>query len=427
MTIHRIIVVLLLALVGAGCATSGGRDPAKPARTEPKTKTGKEPAIRVLVLTTNGSATVATAGNYSVTDVAGTVIASGRGAVTVQRSGNGLLVRSDASGSSQKVAGDAVIEAASGAPLSVGGVWYAGRMRAHLNETGGLDLINVVALETYLEGVVPHEIGEPGPEGYAAVQAQAVAARTYALSRMGMYALTRAFDVEAGVMDQVYKGTEKQSRLASAAVRDTRGMVLRFGGALCETYYSATCGGHTSDIRHVWPDRPSAPYLYGSRDADAGGAGGSYCAAARNFRWRYSFTGRNLGDTVRKTLPTVLAADPARVGDLVNVRVLERSPSGRVRRIEIVTSRDNFVAEGDRIRRVFMLDVARGRILPSTLFDVETRMDGERVGWVSFVGGGNGHGVGLCQNGAIGMAKRGFSYPMILDHYYPGATAAAGY
>jgi stage II sporulation protein D len=317
-----------------------------------------------------------------------------------------------------------VVEAP-GAALSVGGVWYSGRVLVRAGDAGGVEIINLVPLETYLEGVVPHEIGEPGPDAYAAVEAQAIAARTYALSRMAMNR-NQPWDVEAGVMDQVYRGREKQSRLASSAVRDTRGLVLSFRGALCDAYYSATCGGHTSDIRHVWPDRPDADYLHGRLDR-SGDAVGSFCAEARNFRWRYSFTGRSLGATLRQTLPLVLGVSASSVGDLVDVRVAERSPSGRVRRFEITTSTDTFVVEGDKIRRVLMLDVSRGRILPSTLFDVEKRMSGDRVANVSIVGGGNGHGVGMCQNGALAMARRGFSFSMILQHYYPGSELRAGY
>jgi stage II sporulation protein D len=361
-----------------------------------------------------------------VTGAGGSVLISNDrgGTISLRRASRALQIRLDATGQSASSEGDVVIDAGA-MPLSVGGVWYSGPIRVRANETGGLDLVNLVPLEAYLEGVVPHEIGEPGPEAYAAVEAQAVAARTYALSRMGVNR-DKPWDVEAGVMDQVYRGREKQSRLSSSAVRDTRGLVLSYRGNLCDAYYSATCGGHTSDIRHAWPDRPDADYLHGRLDR-AGGAAGSFCAEARNFRWRYSFTGRALGNTVRQTIPLVLGVPASSVGDLVDVRILERSLSGRVRRLEVITSSNTFVVEGDRIRRVLMLDLARGRILPSTLFALEKKMVGDRVANVSIVGGGNGHGVGMCQNGALAMARRGYSYSMILQHYYPGSELRSGY
>jgi len=417
--LHCIMASAALAIVTA-CATTRETG-------SPSAKAGPEPVIRVLVLSTGAAATIATTGAYRAVGEDGSILlASNRGGtVAIERSGRTLQIRTGGGEQNAETGGAITIEPTGDAALSAGGVWYPGRIRVALNANGNLDLVNLVPLEVYLEGVVPHEIGEPGADGYAAVQAQAVAARTYALSRMTLNR-DEPFDVEAGVADQVYRGREKQSRLASAAVRDTRGVALRFNGRLCDTYYSATCGGHTSDIRQVWPDRPSAPYLLGCLDR-ADGEGASFCAAARNFRWRYSFTGLALGRTIRQTIPSVLGVPASSVGDLVDVRVMGRSASGRVSRLEIETSHGTFTVEGDKIRRVVMLDVANGRILPSTLFDLEKHMTEGRVGWVSFVGGGNGHGVGMCQNGAIGMAKRGFSYAMILEHYYPGAEPRAGY
>jgi stage II sporulation protein D len=401
-----------------GCA---GPRPGGPSHPAP----GGEPTIRVLVLSTTAQATVAATGGFRVKSLGATLLTSERGGtVTVQHSGDGIQVRLDASGHSATSNGDVVIEAST-AGASVGGVWYSGVIRAHATPGGELQLINDLPMETYLEGVVPHEIGEPGADAYAALQAQAVAARTYALSRLLMNR-SQAFDVEAGVADQVYKGRERQSRLASSAIRDTRGRVVRYNGQLCETYYSATCGGHTSDIRTVWPDRRAWPYLYGSLDRpDNGGA--SFCSAAKNFRWRYTFTGRQLGRIVRQTLPAATGVPPASVGDLVDVRIDGRTASGRVRRLNIVTSTGTFAVEADRIRRVIMLDVQKGRILPSTLFDVEVVASGGRAGRVSFIGGGNGHGVGMCQHGAIGMARQGYTYHMILGHYYPGSAVEAAW
>ncbi|HXV13580.1 MAG TPA: SpoIID/LytB domain-containing protein [Candidatus Krumholzibacteria bacterium] len=388
-------------------------------------QTRVEPTIRVLVFSTSGSATVATTAGFRVLAGGALKFESDRGGtVSVYRDGRTLTVRHDATSQSASNETEVTIEPVE-KPLSVGGVWYPGSIRALPREDGGVDLVSLVPLETYLEGVVPHEIGEPGPDAYAAVQAQAIAARTYAMSRMKLNR-DKPYDVEAGVMDQVYRGNEKRGRMTSSAVYDTRGLVLMHDGDLCDAYYSATCGGHTSDIRKIWPDRPSAPYLHGRRDRGEEG-GESFCAAARNFRWRYSFSGRALGDTVRRTLPMVAGVDESEVGELVDVRVRRRSASGRVQELEIVTSTRSFVVENDKIRRVVMLDVGKGRILPSTLFDVETTMNGARVGIVSFAGGGNGHGVGMCQNGALGMARKGYSYSMILQHYYPGAELRPGY
>lgn len=417
--------VILWMVLASGCASGGGTQ-SSPARGDATRNTGQEPTIRVLVLSSSGSATVASTAAVRITGRGGAAVLSTThgGTVSLQRSTRGLQVRVAATGQSATSPDNVVIDAGA-SPLSVGGVWYSGRVMARPAENGGIDLINLVPLETYLEGVVPHEIGDPGPDAYAAVEAQSIAARTYALTRMDMNR-NKAFDVEAGVMDQVYRGNEKRTRLASSAVRDTRALVLAYRGALCDTYYSATCGGHTNDIRQTWPDRPDAPFLHGSLDRAAGGAA-SFCAEARNFRWSYSFSGRALGETLRQTLPAILQVRPEAVGTLKDLRIVNRTRSGRVGRIEIRTSKGSFNVDGDRIRRALMLDVSKGRILPSTMFDLEKTMRGDMLASVAIVGGGNGHGVGMCQNGAIGMARRGYSYDMILQHYYPGAALRTGY
>lgn len=419
---RRPFVMIAMFLLIAGCA--GGSPAPSTAAGGPKAQSsGSEPIIRVLVLSSSGSATVASTGAVKITGGGKNLLSSDRGGtVSIQRTSRGLRVTSG--GSSAEAAGEVVIDAGA-APLSVGGVWYSGRVMARPSQNSGIDLINLVPLETYLEGVVPHEIGEPGPDAYAAVEAQTVAARTYALSRMDINR-NQPFDVEAGVMDQVYRGNEKKSRLASSAIHDTRALVLSYRGGLCEAYYSATCGGHTSDIRTVWPDRPDAPFLHGSLDRPQGGAT-SFCAEARNFRWCYSFSGHQLGNTLRQTLPALLQMAPGSVGSLIDLEIVQRTPSGRVWRLEIRTSTGTYNIDGDKIRRALMLDVQKGRILPSTMFDLEKHMSGNLIASVDIVGGGNGHGVGMCQNGAIGMARRGYAYDMILQHYYPGSELRAGY
>ena len=422
---RRPVGIIAMLLLIAGCA-SGTPAPSTAAGGSAARPSGSEPNIRVLVLSSSGSATVASTGAVKITGPNGNSLLNSTrgGTVSITRTTRGLQVRLAASGESADSPGAVVIDAGA-APLSVGGVWYSGRVLARPGDNSSVDLINLVPLETYLEGVVPYEIGEPGPDAYAAVEAQSVAARTYALSRMDLNR-NQPFDVESGVMDQVYRGNEKQSRLASSAVHDTRGLVLSYRGALCDAYYSATCGGHTSDIRTVWPDRPDAPFLHGSLDRPQGGAS-SFCAEAKNFRWCYSFSGHALGNTLRQTLPALLNIPASSVGELIDVNILQRTQSGRVWRLEIKTTGGTYNVDGDKIRRALMLDVQKGRILPSTMFDFDKHMGGNRLASVDILGGGNGHGVGMCQNGAIGMAKRGYAYDMILQHYYPGSELRAGY
>jgi len=313
------------------------------------------------------------------------------------------------------------VEGSGGKPLTLEGVAYPGRIELR-SRAGSVEAIDEVGLESYLEGVVALEMGRVDAEGFAALEAQAVAARTYSLAMMEKRRGER-FDLYAGVRDQVYRGLEGRFPMATEAVRRTRGMVLEYQGELVRTYYCAACGGHTASIDVVWPDRPSFPYLQGVRDAVPGT--GAFCRASRHFRWRYSFTGAEVGEMLRQKLPLLLGLPAEGVGYLVDLRIEGRSRSGRVKRLVVDTTRGRFVLEGDSIRRLF--DVGGGRILPSTMFDLEKQMLGGRLAFVSVVGGGNGHGVGLCQSGALGMARRGYRFESILAHYYPGTQLVRRY
>ncbi len=372
---------------------------------------GREPVIRVLLAEGRRAVRIDASGAWRV-EAGGMRLMEGtrRVRIVVRVRGGGVEVH----------AGDDVAGAPDGVriagTLAFDGVRWPGALRVERTGTA-LRVIDDVPVETYLEGVVPHEIGDPGPDAFAAVEAQAVAARTYALGRM-RERRDDAFDVYADVRDQVFRSLGAATRLVRAAIRETRGMVLEYDGRPAATYYCATCGGHTSDVRVVWPQRDDAPYLHGVRDADD--TERAFCADARNFRWRIAFSGRRLGTILRRTLPREAGAPRGGVGRLVDLAIVGRSASGRVSALDVVTTRGRWRVRGDRIRWALSPEPARGRILPSTLFDLEIRRRRGRIVRVDVIGGGNGHGVGMCQHGAVGMARRGYGWRMILQHYYPG-------
>lgn len=412
--------VLLPALT---VLTLGGCTPARKGAPE---GSGKEPSIRVLIGVEVGTFQVEAVGGFKVEGENGMALLRDGGAarVTIGRDGVSTQIHLEPQGTAAVAEGNIFVTPAGASELQYRGGAYLGRFLVrHGGGSDTLEVINIVPLETYLEGVVPHEIGNPGPAAFAAMEAQAITARTYAISRM-RERQAEPFDVHAGVRDQVYRGRRGTSRLASAAVRDTRGRVLTYKGGLARTYYSATCGGHTSDIRLMWPHREPAPYLRGRYDRSGGE---SFCAWTRKFRWRFSFSGKQLGEILRQTVPAELNVDPGRVGSLIDIGVSERAASGRARYLEVVTTEGSFTVEGDRIRWVLMPDPGAGRILPSTLFNLHKQMQNNRLAYVSVVGGGNGHGVGMCQNGATEMARRGYTSEMILLHYYPGTALTRWY
>ena len=307
----------------------------------------------------------------------------------------------------------------------------------------GLTLVNNLDLESYLRGVVPWEIGRHGREKLAALEAQAVAARTYTISHLGTRK-SRGFDVYASVQDQVYKGAADEDPLCNFAVESTAGLVLRFENEEIEAYYSACCGGVSSNVEEVWARGPR-PYLVSSPDSPGEGDE-AYCATSRHFDWRESWTAGRLEEIMQKTLPEYMdyitqpgraewagpvfsprdgSSSANRPGRLRNLEILDRTTSGRVARLAVTTDAGVYHVRGDRVRWVLKPASGNPFILRSALFEVELVRDGDRLVEVATRGRGYGHGIGLCQTGALAMAERGKSVREILSHYYPGSTLAA--
>lgn len=319
---------------------------------------------------------------------------------------------------------------------------YGGEMRI-LRPQSGLTLINVVALEEYLRGVVPWEIGRPGEPGLAALEAQAVAARTYSLAHRGDRS-GLGFDLWADVQDQVYHGRRGNDPWCDRAVDNTRGLVLRHGGREIEAYYCSTCGGRTSDVHEVWPREPR-PYLTSVAD---GPSEESWCRGSPLFRWEKSWSAADLERVLQRTLPEYLqwlSASPARrdwagegfaparagvdarrPGRLRGLEIAGRTSCGRVARLDVRTDAGVYRIRGDRVRWVLAPVDGRFSILESASFDlsVESGRDGG-LRRVTVAGRGFGHGVGLCQHGALAMARAGHGVREILAHYYPGARLEA--
>lgn len=303
----------------------------------------------------------------------------------------------------------------------------------------GLTLINDVELEAYLRGVVPWEIGRHGRDALAALEAQTVAARTYTVSHLGARR-SRGFDVFSDVMDQVYKGARDEDPLCNEAVANTQGLVLRHGGVEIEAYYSACCGGVSSQVEEVWA-REASPYLVSHPDGLPDGE--PWCAGYRHYHWRETWTRAELETILARTLPQYLdyataagraawagvpftprtaASDPRRPGGLRTLKIRGRTTSGRVAELAVVTDAGTYHVRGDRTRWVLVPATGRPAILRSALFDLELEREGDALRGVGIRGRGYGHGIGLCQSGALAMARHGHTVAEILAHYYPGTT-----
>jgi SpoIID/LytB domain protein len=302
---------------------------------------------------------------------------------------------------------------------------YAGRLYVTIDRLGSMAVVNAVPENKLLAGLIPSEIFPSAPE--EALKAQAVAARGELLSKIGTRHIGDPYRLCSQTHCQVYGGAGHETPRTTAAVEATRGEVLFEAGGeeLADPVYSANCGGHTENNENAWPEMPALPSLRGHRDGGQGKgdryAGGvtsenvaafianpppAYCGSSKlgstdRFRWTVTRT----KDELEKLLAKY------RLGPIKSIEVLERGVSGRARLLRVTGATRSEVIRGElRIRQTF------GN-LRSSLFVVEMQ-----AGAAVFRGAGFGHGVGMCQTGAIGMAEVGKSYREILRHYYPGTV-----
>jgi stage II sporulation protein D len=304
-------------------------------------------------------------------------------------------------------------------PLEIGGRPYRGTALVQTARTGRVTAINQLGMEDYLLGVVPQEIGAIGDTLIEAAKAQAVAARTYAVTYMGRRSAL-GFDVFATVADQVYGGLRGEHPSVSRAVRETAGEILVFNGAPITAYYHSTCSGRTVPIHEAWPGEAPVAYLSGIVDVDPQ-TGQPYDTRSSRFRWTVRWDADTLARILSRTLADSLAPGTS-IGRVTNFEITGRTPTGRVRELRITTTTRTFTLSGHEynvIRRTLM--TPQGAPLNSSNFDVQVERNaaGELTAVVA-TGGGWGHGIGMCQVGAMGRARAGQSYRTILSAYYPG-------
>jgi stage II sporulation protein D len=306
-----------------------------------------------------------------------------------------------------------VVRAADGGVVELRGAPYRGAILVQGAGQGGLTFVNRLDVESYLLGVVPRETGDVDAAAYEMVKAQAVAARTYAIAHMGGRA-SLGFDVYPGTQDQVYGGVQAEREMISRAVRETAGEVATYGGRPIDAYYHSTCAGRTAAIDEVWNVNP-VPYLVSVEDVDPR-TGQAYDRASSRFTWTERWTHAQLVAVLNRTLADSLRGRRIRAIEDLDVR--SRTPSGRVRALRIDTDAGSFTVGRDRVR--WILAPARGGILNSSKFDVRMERSGGEVSSIVAEGGGWGHGIGMCQVGAMGRARAGQDYRTILQAYYPG-------
>ncbi len=299
--------------------------------------------------------------------------------------------------------------------LTWNGKRYRGEFLISATDSGPM-VVNRLSMDSYLRGVVPLEIGTRTPAEFAAVEAQAVAARTYAYKHL---TITRAFDMYATVQDQVYGGVDAEKPQSDSAIMTTSDVIVLYNGQPITTPYSSTCGGSTAGVSEVWYDQPDQPYLRPVSDKIPG-SDHYYCDPSPRFSWTQSYDAAGLRAVLEKYLANYTKAPKSNLGKVTDIREQGRTPSGRMAALAVQTESGNYTLRGNDIR--FVLRDPKGAILNSTYFSLTASKTGDEVSSLTLTGRGYGHGIGMCQWGAIGRARAGQNYRTILETYYPGTT-----
>jgi stage II sporulation protein D len=279
----------------------------------------------------------------------------------------------------------------SDAPLRINGREYAAPIELMRNGDG-LAVINELPLEDYLPGVLRAEAGDKFPP--EALKAQAIVARTYAAHQRVIQA-GKPYHIVASTAHQQFAGRVTSGSPVYDAVRETAGQVLLWEGEVFPAFYHTESGGYTEDPRTVFAARNMPALLP---------VACPFSANSPHYYWNLDVRLPDLGDALRR--------GGVDVGQIRSVTVAERTMSLRAMNVAVVGTRGSAQIRGNDFRRMLGYDAFK-----STLFAVA--IDGEVA---RFSGRGYGHGVGMCQWGAKGMAEKGYTARQILAFYYPGTT-----
>ena len=288
---------------------------------------------------------------------------------------------------------------------STGSKRYRGNLE-FVVESGGLAAINELTIEDYLRGVVPAEMPSSWPA--EALKAQAVAARNFALQQVET---TRggSFHVTNNESSQVYGGYDAEAPATNRAIEETRGVVMLSRGSLIMAVFHSSSGGFIENSEDVWLNK--LPYITYKNDP--------YDKNDKHYKWCVTYTAEQLAEQFRKAgydfeiVQDIEERARTTSGARVEkIAVKGEGPAGERMTVEI--------SNADNVR------IALG--LKSALFTLEKIFDQDKnLAAVKITGSGWGHGLGMSQWGANGMASQGYAYQDILKYYYSGINLVGGY
>lgn len=334
------------------------------------------------------------------------IVKSGNRLVFSEKSGKLNLNIGDANLSSQKFY---LTPTAENETVKVNGKQYRGRIVVSIFDFE-IKVVNQIGLEDYVKGVMTKEmpVGK-GNENYDALKAFSICIRTYAFNRLNEN--KNFFDIYPDTRDQVYGGVDGETEYTNKIVNETKGQLLFYENKPTIMFYHSTCGGHTEDVSNVFSQK-NIEYLGGVVDGDE-----PYCKISPRFEWNENYSEL----TFIERLYNAKLIDSKNY-KLSNLKIKSLFSSGRINELEITLN--NFSGNertisisGNRIRSIIKSSDGKS-ILRSTLFNIN--LDDNKN--IVIKGKGNGHGVGLCQWGAIGQSKKGIGYEEILYHYFPRTT-----
>ncbi|MEN6371441.1 MAG: SpoIID/LytB domain-containing protein [Armatimonadota bacterium] len=341
--------------------------------------------------------TISDSAGFTVSDKSGNVIAEvdADGKVVLSANGGKLQLTGAGDTPSQEENMVVISSSASDSFLTLSSprcksADYRGKIEVSLGKRG-ISLVNIVDLEDYIRGVLPSEM--PTSFSIEALKAQAVAARTYAWMNRGKHKKTN-YDLCDSTDCQVYLGADGEKPSTSKAVTETEGLVLEHDGYLISAQYCSDCGGVTQD--------GGKPYLASVADSPEGG-GVDYCEHDGH-TWTKSWTLQEFEKILSKSHPDLKG--------ITSVSVAQTDAKNRVDKIEIEAESGDVDIDGVSLRKLL-----GNTVIKSTIFTVKVE-DGK----VIFDGRGFGHGIGLCQFGANGLAEapNNYTFEQILKHYYRG-------